>query len=167
MSHHRDSCCASRRAMLAGTGAGVAALLAGCQTYGQSAAPPAPAPPAPSGAAPTESLPSTDGPSEEPTDEPPAAPALAAVSDIPVGGGRIFEAEGVVVTQPRAGTIKAFSAACTHQGCTVSSVADGLIICACHNSRFDITDGSVKGGPAGSPLPEAGVSVDGDDIRLA
>ncbi|WP_420118177.1 Rieske (2Fe-2S) protein, partial [Micromonospora sp.] len=93
--------------------------------------------------------------------------ALAAVADIPVGGGKIFKAEGVVVTQPAAGTIKAFSATCTHQGCTVTSVKDGTIVCGCHNSVFGIADGAVRSGPAGSPLPPRAVTVDGDDIRLA
>ena len=46
-------------------------------------------------------------------------------TDIPVGGGRIFEAIKVVVTQPTEGDFKAFTAVCTHQACTVSSVKDG------------------------------------------
>ncbi|MEV1147703.1 Rieske (2Fe-2S) protein, partial [Micromonospora sp. NPDC049799] len=101
---------------------------------------------------------------------PPAAgagPVLARVADIPVGGGRIFADQGVVLTQPAAGTIKAFSARCTHQGCTVTSVDDGTIVCACHNSVFDIADGSVRSGPAKVALPETPVAVDGDDVRLA
>ena len=47
---------------------------------------------------------------------------LAQTSDIPEGGGTIFADEGVVVTQPEAGDFKAFSAVCTHQKCTVTSV---------------------------------------------
>ncbi|SCL13574.1 Ferredoxin subunit of nitrite reductase or a ring-hydroxylating dioxygenase [Micromonospora nigra] len=148
-------CCRSRRAILAGTGAaGVTALLSGCQTYGEPAARPA----APAAAGP--------GDSATPTDDT-QTPALTTVADIPVGGGRIFAGAAVVVTQPVAGTIRAFSARCTHQGCTVTSVTDGSIVCACHNSVFDIADGSVKSGPAASPLPVAAVDVEGDAIRLA
>ncbi|MDM4719245.1 Rieske (2Fe-2S) protein [Micromonospora sp. WMMA1363] len=145
---------ATRRALLAGTGAaGVTTLLTGCQTYG---APPA----APGTAGPATAI--GDGAAEGAAD----APALASLADIPVGGGRVFPDRGVVLTQPTAGMVRAFSARCTHQGCTVTSVADGTILCACHNSRFDIADGSVRGGPAEQPLPPTAVSIDGGTIRI-
>ncbi|WP_086786380.1 Rieske (2Fe-2S) protein [Streptomyces caniscabiei] len=93
--------------------------------------------------------------------------AIAKTSDIPEGGGKIFESEGVVVTQPEAGTFKAFSSVCTHQGCAVKSIADGVINCPCHNSNFSIADGSVKSGPATKALPAKEVTVSGDSITLA
>ncbi|MQY37064.1 Cytochrome b6-f complex iron-sulfur subunit [Streptomyces sp. RB17] len=93
--------------------------------------------------------------------------ALARTADIPEGGGKIFKDQGVVVTQPAAGTFKAFSSKCTHQGCAVGSVANGVIVCPCHNSHFSAEDGSVKQGPATQPLPAAKISVSGDEIKLA
>jgi Rieske Fe-S protein len=87
--------------------------------------------------------------------------------DIPVGGGKIFADQGVVVTQPAAGQFKAFSSTCTHAGCTVSSVNNGIIMCPCHGSQYSVTDGSVKGGPAPSPLPAKKVSVSGDTITVS
>ncbi|WP_030189361.1 Rieske (2Fe-2S) protein [Streptomyces violaceorubidus] len=96
-----------------------------------------------------------------------AGAALAATADIPEGGGKVFPDQKVVVTQPAAGDFKAFSATCTHQGCAVKSVADGLINCPCHNSSFSITDGSVQAGPAPKPLPAVQITVSGDSIRLA
>ncbi|MEU3985634.1 Rieske (2Fe-2S) protein [Streptomyces sp. NPDC026672] len=93
--------------------------------------------------------------------------ALAKTSDIPEGGGKIFKDQGVVVTQPTAGTYKAFSSKCTHQGCAVSSIADGAIVCPCHGSQFSVEDGSVKKGPATQPLASAKVTVSGDEITLA
>ncbi|MET8571116.1 Rieske (2Fe-2S) protein [Streptomyces sp. NPDC004783] len=93
--------------------------------------------------------------------------ALAATADIPEGGGKVFADRKVVVTQPAPGEFKAFSAVCTHQGCAVKSVADGLIHCPCHNSAFSITDGSVRGGPAREPLPTVPITVSGDSVRLA
>ncbi|MFD3502731.1 Rieske (2Fe-2S) protein [Streptomyces sp. NPDC058678] len=93
--------------------------------------------------------------------------ALASTADIPEGGGKVFADQKVVVTQPTAGEFKAFSATCTHQGCAVKSVADGVINCPCHNSNFSITDGSVKSGPAKKPLPEMQIAVSGDSITLA
>ncbi|MEU1756675.1 Rieske (2Fe-2S) protein [Micromonospora matsumotoense] len=180
MCDERGAGCPSRRTLLAGAGGvGVAALLTGCQTYGEPTAPAA-APAAsgsaaaPAGGDPAGASPGAAGPSAGASgsaagggEQPPAPAALAAVADIPVGGGKIFKAEGVVVTQPAAGTIKAFSATCTHQGCTVTSVKDGTIVCGCHNSVFGIADGAVQSGPAGRPLPPRAVTVDGADIRLA
>jgi len=92
---------------------------------------------------------------------------LAKTSDIPVGGGKVFKDQKVVVTQPVKGEFKAFSAVCTHQGCTVAKVADGTIDCPCHESRFSIADGAVKGGPAPRPLPAKEITVKGDTITLA
>ncbi|MFB6548559.1 MULTISPECIES: Rieske (2Fe-2S) protein [unclassified Streptomyces] len=96
-----------------------------------------------------------------------AGAALAATADIPEGGGKVFADQKVVVTQPAAGEFKAFSATCTHQGCAVKSVADGVINCPCHNSNFSITDGSVQSGPAPKPLPAVQITVSGDSIQLA
>ncbi|MEU6096727.1 Rieske (2Fe-2S) protein [Streptomyces sp. NPDC047079] len=92
---------------------------------------------------------------------------LAKTSDIPEGGGKVFADQGVVVTQPTAGTFKAFSSKCTHQGCPVKDIANGVITCPCHNSEFDATDGSVKKGPATRALPAAKIIVSGDEIKLA
>ncbi|MGW1280505.1 Rieske (2Fe-2S) protein [Streptomyces tsukubensis] len=90
---------------------------------------------------------------------------LAKVADIPEGGGKVVG--DVVITQPVKGEFKAFSAKCTHQGCSVRSVADNVIVCPCHDSRFDASDGSVKGGPAPRPLPPTAVRQEGDSIVLA
>ncbi|MFJ8233391.1 Rieske (2Fe-2S) protein [Streptomyces sp. NPDC094448] len=90
---------------------------------------------------------------------------LAKAADIPEGGGKVVG--DVVITQPVKGEFKAFSAKCTHQGCAVRSVADNVIVCPCHDSRFDASDGSVKGGPAPRPLPPTAVRQEGDSIVLA
>lgn len=95
-----------------------------------------------------------------------AAKDLAQKADIPVGGGKVFDSAKVVVTQPTEGDYKAFSAVCTHQGCTVSGVEGGTINCACHGSKFDIATGEVKGGPATKALPEKKVTVGADGISV-
>jgi Rieske Fe-S protein len=87
---------------------------------------------------------------------------LAAVADIPEGGG-IIEGD-LVITQPTAGTFKAFSKVCTHAGCDVNKVDAGVISCPCHNSKFSIDTGEPTGGPASKPLAETKVKVDGDNI---
>jgi Rieske Fe-S protein len=93
--------------------------------------------------------------------------ALAKVADIPVGSGKVFPRQNVVLTQPTAGEIKAFSATCTHQGCTMAAVEGDLIKCPCHQSQFRIADGSVVGGPAPKPLPAINVNVADGSITLA
>jgi Rieske Fe-S protein len=92
--------------------------------------------------------------------------ALATTSQIPVNGGMVFKDQKIVVTQPSAGTFKAFSAICTHMGCPVAGVQDGTIKCPCHGSMFSAADGSVKGGPATKPLAAVKIQVDGDSIKL-
>ena len=71
-----------------------------------------------------------------------------------------------VVTQPTAGQYKAFTNICTHQGCPVSAVQDGVIICPCHGSHFSITDGSAVAGPAQAPLAEKKVTESGNNLYI-
>ena len=112
------------------------------------------------------SAPATTGTSSAPTSAPTStapsssAPAstsggtvLGPVSDVPVGGGKVFKDAKVVVTQPTAGQYKGFSAICTHQGNPIGSVQDGQIVCPFHQSHFSITDGSPVSGPAQSAAP--------------
>jgi len=132
----------SRRALLAGAGVTCAAMLAGCSTHDAN-----------NGGV----TPATSGTAI-------AATALAATSQIPDGGGKIIDAERIVITQPQSGSFKAFSAICTHEGCFVSSVSHGTINCPCHGSKFSITDGSVVHGPATRPLPPIAINVEGTSI---
>jgi len=92
---------------------------------------------------------------------------LASVADVPVGGGLVLKEQKLVLTQPTAGEIKAFSSRCTHMGCAVGKVEDGLILCPCHGSKFAIADGAPKEGPAKKPLEPTEVKVSGDKITLA
>jgi Rieske Fe-S protein len=151
----------SRRVVLAGAGAAAIAALGGCATYGEGNAPPA------EEEVPADEPPATASGTPGPDGETPAPPPpLADTSEIPVGGGKVFEGKKVVVTQPQAGTFKAFSAVCTHQGCLVTEVQDGTIVCPCHGSAFKIADGSVANGPASRPLGAKKIKVEGSAIRL-
>ncbi|GAA2402044.1 Rieske (2Fe-2S) protein [Streptomyces glaucosporus] len=86
---------------------------------------------------------------------------LGPADAVPVGGSRLYRDRKLVVSQPSEGEFKAFGAVCTHAGCVLTSVEELRGDCACHGSRFDTTDGRVLAGPAGSPLPEVPVRVDG------
>ena len=99
------------------------------------------------------------GPASKPADT-----VLTTASSVPAGGGVVLGKFGVVVTKDTSGAIHAFSATCTHQGCTVSSVSGGTINCPCHGSRFNADTGAVVQGPATRPLPAVPVTVQGDRI---
>ncbi|MGN6577043.1 MAG: Rieske (2Fe-2S) protein [Nocardioides sp.] len=142
----------SRRKVLAvGAGAAVAAsTLAACGGGGTSSADPAAGSSAPEKAA---GGTGTSG-------------ALAKVSDIPVGGAvsaQTADGKPVIVSQPSKGEIVAFSAICTHQGCTVAPSAS-IIRCPCHGSTYDLATGANTGGPAPKPLAEVAVKVKGGDV---
>ena len=91
---------------------------------------------------------------------------LGAASEIPLGGGEIYTAAKVVVTQPARGQYKAFSAVCTHVGCIMSAVTNRTIDCPCHGSQFKITNGAVITGPAPSPLPPKQIKIVGGNVVL-
>jgi Rieske Fe-S protein len=167
----------NRRAVLAAGGvAGASAALlavAGCATYSnsQGSAQNTTANAAPSSGGPAASdSPDDDESSDNAAGAPDAGDGGTVVgpaSGVPVGGGQIFADQSVVVTQPTAGTYKAFSSICTHQGCTVNSVSGGTINCPCHGSKFKIADGSVAHGPAKKALPAKQVTNDGGQLRVS
>ncbi|MEI2731923.1 MAG: Rieske (2Fe-2S) protein [Dermatophilaceae bacterium] len=139
----------SRRAVVGVGLTGVALTVAGCSTYQPQSAGSAGSP----GAA-------------DPGGSPGQQAGLVATADVPVGGGVVLGRQGLVVTQPRAGTFTCVSAVCTHSGCLVDTVSNGQISCPCHGSRFDLT-GAVVRGPATQALPAKAVQVTGGVVRLA
>ncbi|CAG7622115.1 Rieske (2Fe-2S) protein [Actinacidiphila bryophytorum] len=156
-----------RTVVAAAGGAGLAAVLTACGSDSDSgSAADAPASGAPSsGAASDAGTPSASDGSGGSGGSGGGTP-LGKTSDIPVGGGKVFADQKVVVTQPTAGTFKGFSAVCTHQGCVVADVSGGTINCHCHGSKFNAADGSVAHGPATSPLPSQAVAVSGDSVTM-
>ena len=94
------------------------------------------------------------------------APFEVPLAEVPVGGGAVLPAHRVVVTQPVAGEVHAFSAICTHQGCQVSRVDAKGIFCACHSSFFDASDGHPTAGPATTALPSVPATLAGDTITV-
>jgi cytochrome b6-f complex iron-sulfur subunit len=79
---------------------------------------------------------------------------------VPVSGQRVI----VLQSQDQ---LFAFSAKCTHEGCTVTFVpAQSALWCPCHDGRFDLT-GRVLSGPPPQPLakyaarrqPDGGIVV--------
>jgi len=141
----------TRRAVLGGVAAvGAGAFLAACGSD-----------------EPNGSSGSADGTTEESGGDAAAGGALATIDEVPVGGGTVFQKEKVVVTQLTEGDYKAFTAVCTHQGCTVGSVEGDTIQCNCHGSQYNAADGTVKKGPAPKALAAKKVTVEGNNIIVS
>ena len=142
-SHDHDP--PSRRTVLVATAGGVVAvpLLAACGGGDTTAAPTSTA-----------------------TSDSAAAGPLAKVSDIPVGGAvsaTTAAGDPIIIAQPTAGEVVAFSAICTHRGCTVAP-DDKRLLCPCHGSTYDLATGDNTAGPAPSPLAKVTVTVEGDEV---
>lgn len=78
-----------------------------------------------------------------------------------------FGNKPVILVHTSSGEFKAFSAVCTHLDCTVQYRKDmGLIWCACHNGRYDLTGRNVAGPPP-KPLTEYRVLIQNDEILIS
>jgi nitrite reductase/ring-hydroxylating ferredoxin subunit len=159
----------SRREVLTGSAAALAALaLASCATTEEASSPGSSTPvqsPTAESSAPSEatSAAPSDG-AASPTGE-----ALATTTEFPVGGGKVVQAGGsvVVVTEPADGEFKAFDGRCPHAGCPVAEVTENTIRCPCHGSTFDGSTGDRLEGPAPTGLTPVAITVVGDTIYLA
>jgi Rieske Fe-S protein len=163
--------------LLVGAGAaGAAAVLAACGT--DDGDNPYLAPPGAGDSTPEDPFTPSDAPTDASGETPDEGggentEGLIATADVAVGGGVILEDDGIVITQPAQGEWRGFSSVCTHQGCTVASVAEGTINCNCHGSQFSIEDGSVvtaanQGDPSQQdPLPAVDVEVSDGWVALA
>ena len=96
---------------------------------------------------------------------------IVALSAFPVGSVMQYTAPDgnpAFLFRTNAGVF-AYSATCTHQGCTVGyNPAGKTLDCPCHGSTFDPANGgAVLGGPAPSPLPKYSVAIVGNSIVTA
>jgi thiosulfate dehydrogenase [quinone] large subunit len=92
---------------------------------------------------------------------------IVKLADFPSGSTMPFTAKDgspAILFRTKAGVF-AYSAICTHQGCTVAYDAGAhAIACPCHGARFDASTGSVLVGPAPIPLPKISVAISGANI---
>jgi thiosulfate dehydrogenase [quinone] large subunit len=92
---------------------------------------------------------------------------LGRSSQLQPGSGATYRdpADGnpdIVVRGPT-GRLAAFSAVCTHAGCTVG-YQNGQLVCPCHGGAFDATSGAVLSGPPSQALAARRVVETGGDI---
>jgi Rieske Fe-S protein len=94
---------------------------------------------------------------------------IAQTSEVAPGSALKFRDSGspAVLVHLDSGEFVAYSAICTHQGCTVA-YNNGQLVCPCHGSVFDPANGAqVVAGPAPRPLPEIPVEVRGGEVFRA
>jgi cytochrome b6-f complex iron-sulfur subunit len=93
----------------------------------------------------------------------------AKVGELKNNNGKVFRfgSEPAILIRLASGQYRAFSAVCTHLGCTVQYRSDlQMIWCPCHNGMYNLTGRNVSGPPP-RPLQEYGVHVQGDDIVVS
>ncbi len=92
---------------------------------------------------------------------------IVKAADFPVGSSMPFTSKDgspAVLFRTKSG-VYAYSAVCTHQGCTVAYDAlSHALNCACHGAKFDATSGGVLAGPAVTGLPKISVQISGTNI---
>ena len=81
---------------------------------------------------------------------------LALPAELPQG---LSISGSAIVHRGADGSVQAWSARCTHLGCRLDRIVDGVVVCPCHGSRFDAA-GRVLAGPATRPLQALRVTAD-------
>ncbi|MGH2916175.1 MAG: Rieske (2Fe-2S) protein, partial [Solirubrobacteraceae bacterium] len=80
---------------------------------------------------------------------------LGASSQLPRNQAALYRDPGDgqpdIVIRHSNGSLDAFSAVCTHQGCEVG-YQSGQIVCPCHGGVYNASTGAVEGGPPPAPL---------------
>ncbi len=93
----------------------------------------------------------------------------ATVGELGINAGKIFRFgdHPALLVRMADGNYSAFSAVCTHLGCTVEYRPDlREIWCPCHNGKYDLHGRNISGPPP-RPLTEFQVNVQGKDIYVS
>lgn len=102
----------------------------------------------------------------------PAGTAVVAAASVPVGQAVPFtdptDGSPAWVVHSAASTFLAFSAVCTHAGCTVEYDAPTVaFVCPCHGGVFDARTGQVLQGPPPAPLRAIPIHLVNGEVRAA
>jgi thiosulfate dehydrogenase [quinone] large subunit len=95
--------------------------------------------------------------------------AIVAASSVPVGQAKSFldakTRQPAWLVHVTATQFVAFSAICTHAGCTVQfDPAAEQFVCPCHGGSYDARTGRVLGGPPPTPLPQVPVRLSNGEV---
>ena len=94
---------------------------------------------------------------------------VGTLNDIPRDSGTIirFGNKPVILIRTPDDQLKAFDGTCTHLDCTVQYRSDmGVIWCACHNGKYDLTGRNIAGPPP-RPLDPFRVIVQDEEVFVA
>jgi len=96
---------------------------------------------------------------------------VLAANQVAVGGGTLFTDPNTggpaYALQPSAGSFLAFSAVCTHAGCTVGyQGSSDEFVCPCHGSVYNAQTGAVINGPAPLPLPKIAIADSNGELYV-
>ncbi len=94
---------------------------------------------------------------------------VAVQADIPVGGKKLVEIDGVGVAVFNVnGVFYAIEDVCTHDGGNLveGDLLGNEIECPRHGARFDVRSGAATKMPAFEPLPTYTVKVEQDDVLV-
>lgn len=101
------------------------------------------------------------------TSLPKGAVKLGAASQLPPGQAATYpdprDGSPDIVIHETSGTLVAYTAVCTHAGCTVG-YQGGQIVCPCHGAVYDPQTGAVVSGPAPAPLATRKVIESGGEL---
>ncbi len=95
----------------------------------------------------------TTAPTTTTTAPKPAGSLIGSASEVPENSSAIFTIpsnnDPGIVIHTASGPFVAYNAVCPHMGCTVGySTASEIIVCPCHGSEFQVSNGDVIQGPA-------------------
>jgi cytochrome b6-f complex iron-sulfur subunit len=95
---------------------------------------------------------------------------VGTASDFPSGQGKVVPVNDkpAIVVNTTLGGVRAFSAICTHLGCIVEWDPNRqVILCPCHDGRFNPVTGAVISGPPPSPLPQLALTVEDEAVYVS
>jgi thiosulfate dehydrogenase (quinone) large subunit len=118
----------------------------------------------------TTTTPTTTTPPTTTTAPKHAGSLIGNASEVPDNSSAIFTIpsnnDPGIVIHTAAGPFVAYNAVCPHMGCTVGySTATEIIVCPCHGSEFQVSDGDVVQGPATRGLTKLNI-VEGSNGNL-
>jgi nitrite reductase/ring-hydroxylating ferredoxin subunit len=94
---------------------------------------------------------------------------IGKADEVPPGKTKGFTVKGKkIAVFNLGGKLYAIGSICTHMGGPLERgrVEGNVVTCPWHGSRFDVTNGSVVGGPASTPEPSYRVRMEGTDLQI-